>query len=112
MAWDSMYAGLDFFLVLGTLGEGAVVIGRDDFDELGRDFRPLGEDFFGHHGIGELAVLLDEVEQLGSVVGGGDLFQLDDAEVAATDEIAGGVPDIRNAAAHAGGKIAAGGAED
>ena len=42
-----MHAGLDLFVVLGTLNEDAFVIGGHDFNELGRDFRPLSEDFFG-----------------------------------------------------------------
>src|SRR6478672_13663362 len=67
MAWHSMHAGLDFFVVLGTLGEDAFVIGGHDFDELGRDLRPLSEDFLGHHRIGELTVEFNEVEQLGAI---------------------------------------------
>ena len=48
----------------------------------------------------------------GPIVGGGHLLQLDNAQVAATDEITGGIPDIGDAAAHTGGKIASGRAEN
>src|SRR3954451_16703266 len=74
MAWDSMNAGLDFFVVLGTLGEDAFVIGGHDFDELGRDFRPLGEDFFSERRIRELPMQLNQIQQLGAVVGRRDLL--------------------------------------
>src|SRR3954468_10989290 len=112
MARNSMHGGLDFLVVLGSVAEHAFVIGGHDFDELSRDFWPLRQNFLGHHRAGVLAVQLDQVEQIGAVVRRGELFQLDDAEIAAANEIAGRVPDISDAAAHPRREVAASRTED
>src|SRR5437762_3172005 len=106
MTGNTVHGRLDLFVVLGSLAEHAFVIGGHDFDELSRYLWPLGENFLGHHGASVFAVELDQVEQLGAVVRRSELFQLDDAEIAAADEIARGVPDVSNAAAHSGSEVA------
>ena len=60
---------------------------------------------------GALEVLLDHLAQLDRV-GLGELFEADHAHVAARLEGALLVEDVRDAAAHAGGEVAAGGPED
>src|SRR5689334_12456051 len=107
MAWNSMHTGFDFFVMLGAIAKNPFVIGGHDFNELRRDLGPLGEDFFGDDRAGVFAMLLDQVQQLGAIFRRRNLLQLDDAEVAATDEVAGSVPDIRDAAAHTGGEVSA-----
>src|SRR5205085_9487096 len=112
MTANPVHGGLDLFVVLRSLAENAFVVGRHDFDELGRNFGPLGEDFFGDHRSGVFAMLLDQVKQIGAIISGRELLQLDDAQIAAADEIAHRVPHISNAAAHTGGKVAAGRTKD
>src|SRR5690606_19047945 len=86
--------------------------GRHDLDALAEHPRPRGEDA-GRHGRARVRVLaLAPLAKLGDVLVLLDRPEPYRAEIAARLEIAARIPDVRDAARHAGREVAAGGAED
>ena len=93
------------------LGERALVVVRHHLHELRQQLVPLVEDARGDGRAGALCVLLDERAD-DRDVGLLERVEADELLVAAAVEAAVLVEDVGDAAAHAGGEVAAGAAED
>ena len=88
-----------------------LVVGREDFDEMLQLVVEVIQHKFGYGASGVGVMSLDHVFQLGDVFRF-DGVQLDHFAVAMNGEPAADVVDVRDAAAHAGGEVAAGVAEN
>mmetsp|Transcript_14229 Transcript_14229/g.43053 ORF Transcript_14229/g.43053 Transcript_14229/m.43053 type:complete len:201 (-) Transcript_14229:3198-3800(-) len=93
------------------LEDAGVVVGHDA-DEVGQGGVPGVEDGLGPVGVGGGEVLLDVGLEFVLLGGRGDGSEADHAGVALVGEDGVGVVDVGDAAAHAGGEVAAGVAED
>ena len=98
--------------MFGAFAEDAGVVAGDDFDELGEDDVPAFEQVLGVGAAGAIGVRVDDFFEHVLVVVVLDGFEVDHGGVDVGGEGAVFVPDVGEAAAHAGGEVASGGAED
>ena len=91
----------------------ALVLVREDLDELGLLTGPVLEDPCGARAAGEVAMAREQGAEFFDVFRVDQRFEIDAGLVAAArGEVALIVVDVGDAAAHAGGEVAAGGTED
>ena len=85
--------------------------GRDQLPELAEALAPVCENFGTQFRPGPLDVVADELAQRGRAGGGADPLDSHDLPVDLVGQRAVGVVEVGEAARHAGGDVAAGGAE-
>src|SRR5208283_5116624 len=92
--------------------EDPLILVREDLDELRLSFGPVLEDPGGARAAGEVAMASEERADEFDVGGAREGLEIDTGLVAAArGEVALIVVDVGDAAAHAGGEVAAGGSE-
>src|ERR1700722_5871110 len=98
----------------GTIqAQDALVFVREDLDEARLRIGPVFEDPCGARAAGKVAVALEQAANAVYIGGFNQRLQIDTGLVAASCfEVALIVVDIGDAAAHAGGEVAAGGSEN
>src|SRR5262245_3350320 len=109
-ARDGMVVGVAD-LAFGELGEGALVVVRHHLHELRQQRLPVLEDARRDRRAGALGVLGDEGPHRRDVLAL-EGVETDELHVAALREVPVLIEDVRDPAAHPGGEVAAGGAEN